>query len=114
MADISQHAGDPAVVFMVSAGLVYEIVAAACSSPQTAEINASTRSTTLMKWVTLGLGQAAFFVAIAIFLAEGNKRKMAAIAGGSLAGGIMWMSYNHANKSGLQSAAPGTEDWAGF
>lgn len=110
MADISTTAGgDPAVVFMVSAGLVYEIVAAACSSPQTTEINAESRSDTLMKWVKLGLGQAALFVMIAVFLAKGEKRKLAALMGGGLAGGIMWLSYIHAKQAGLDSGEPGTE-----
>lgn len=110
MADVSQQA-DPAVIFMVSAGLVYEIVAAACSSPQTTEINAKSRSDTLVKWVELGLAQAAFFVAIAICLATGPKRKMAAFTGGALAGAILGISYWHANKSGLESGAPGTESY---
>jgi hypothetical protein len=110
MTDISQTSGgDPAVVFMVSAGLVYEIVAAACSSPQTAEINAHSRSDTLMKWVKLGLAQAALFVFIAIMLANGNKRKLAALMGGLLAGGLMGVSYVHANASGLATFEPGTE-----
>lgn len=109
MADSSLLGGDSAVVFMVSAGLVYEIVAAACSSPQTAELNAHARSDTLMKWVALGLGQAAFFVIIAMYLAKDHK--MAALAGGGMAGAILWASYMHANASGLRSAAPGTEDY---
>ena len=53
------------VPFLVSAGIVYEIIAAACSSPQTTEINASTRADTLMKWVHIGLVQAGLFVVIA-------------------------------------------------
>jgi hypothetical protein len=109
MADMSLTGSDPAVVFMVSAGLVYEVVAAACSSPQTAEINADTRSDTLMKWVKIGLAQAALFVAIAVLLADGNKRKLAAFGGGMLAGTIMAVCYIHARAAGLRSDDPGTE-----
>lgn len=93
---------------MVSAGLVYEIIAAACSSPQTAEINAAKRSATLMKWVKIGLLQSALFVAIA---AGPLKGKGPAIAGGALAAGLMWASYAYANKSGLASGQPGTEQY---
>ena len=108
MADVSQGT-DPVVVFMVTAGLVYEIVAAACSSPQTTEINAKSRSDTLVKWVGLGLAQAALFVGIAIVIAQGPSRKMAAFTGGALAGVILGISYWHANKSGLECDEPGTE-----
>lgn len=97
---------DKAVPFMVSAGLVYEIIAAACSSPQTTEINADTRADTLMKWVKIGMIQATVFVGIAALMSETS---WAPIAGGALAGGMMWLSYDHARKAGLASTAPGTE-----
>lgn len=99
-----------AVPFMVAAGLVYEIIAAACSSPQTAEINANSRSETLMKWVKIGMAQAAVFVAIASILSETS---WAPIFGGTLAGTMMGLSYVHANAAGLASAEPGTEDTNG-
>jgi hypothetical protein len=99
--------GDAAVKFMVSAGLVFEIVAAACSSPQTAEINADKRSATLMKWVRIGLGIAAVFVGIAA--AWLDKEHWPTLLGGALAGAIMGVLYVYANRSGLRSAAPGTE-----
>ena len=108
MADFaSPGANSDGIAFLVSAGIVYEIIAAACSSPQTTEINASTRSATLMKWVKLGLYQAAAFVAVAA--AWDRKHRTAILAGGILAGGLMWMQYDHANKAGLASAEPGTE-----
>ena len=95
-----------AVTFMVAAGLVYEIIAACCSSPQTAEINAATREETLMKWVKVGLVQAAFFVAIAVYL---DKKRWPALMGGTLAGAVMWVSYEHARDSGLRNGGPSTE-----
>jgi hypothetical protein len=98
------------VRFMVAAGIVYEIVAAACSSPQTTEINASARSDTLMKWVYLGLGQAAVFIVIAAAIEPDGAVPI--VAGGTLAGAIMYASYIHANKAGLASGAPGTEDYS--
>jgi hypothetical protein len=95
------------VPFMVGAGLVYEIIAAACSSPQTAEINASTRSATLMKWVHIGLVQSAGFIIVAAYI--DRKNAPAIIAGGVSAAVIMYGSYMHANAAGMASSEPGTE-----
>lgn len=110
MADIAAVGGGGgwAIEFMVSAGLVYEIIAAACSSPQTTEINAGARSGTLMKWVIIGMGQAAVFVLIAAIM---SKDKWPALVGGGLAGAVMWASYAHANASGLKNGGPGTESY---
>ena len=106
MADLTSIGADDAVTFMVSAGLVYEIIAAACSSPQTAEINASKRSATLMKWVKIGLAQSALFVVIAATYLKGG---WPAVWGGVLAGALMAWSYIYANKSGLAAGGPSTE-----
>ena len=95
------------VPFLVSAGIVYEIIAAACSSPQTTEINADTRADTLMKWVYVGLAEAAVFVVIAA--AVDNKHAPAIVWGGALAAGFMWASYAHAKAAGLASSEPSTE-----
>lgn len=108
MADMSLIQGDNAVTFMVAAGLVYEIVAAACSSPQTTEINASARADTLMKWVIIGLGQAAVFVIIAVFM---DEARWPALLGGLMAGGFMWASYAHAKSAGLANGGPMTETY---
>lgn len=108
------------IAFLVSAGIVYEIIAAACSSPQTTEINASTRSETLMKWVHIGIAQAAIFIAAAAYFDEAHRR--AIIAGGGLAAVLMYGQYVHAKHAGLANGGPGTEDtsdgsgngWAGI
>jgi hypothetical protein len=100
--------GGAAIAFGVSAGLVYEIIAAACSSPQTTEINAAARSDTLMKWVYLGLGQAALFVSIAAMMSD---HPGAWIAGGGLAAGLMLAQYQHANRAGLANGGPTTETY---
>lgn len=97
------------VAFLVSAGIVYEIIAAACSSPQTTEINAKSRSDTLMKWVHLGVGQAALFVALAALIDEQHRAEI--ITGGGLAMVLMYLQYVHANASGLKSSKPGTESY---
>lgn len=95
------------VAFIVSAGVVYEIIAAACSSPQTTEINAATRADTLMKWVNLGLLQAAGFVLIAALITA--RHRWAILSGGAVAAGLMWAQYAHAKRAGLRSPGPGTE-----
>lgn len=95
------------VPFLVSAGIVYEIIAAACSSPQTTEINADTRADTLMKWVHIGLAQSAVFITIAAVV--DRRHAPAIIWGGGLAAGIMYASYAHAKAAGLGDGKPGTE-----
>lgn len=108
MADLSNAiSGDNGVAFLVSAGLVYEAIAAACSSPQTMEINASARASTLMKWVNLGVAQAALFVIIAAWVDA--KHRTAILAGGGIAGVLMYGQYLHARKCGLENGGPGTE-----
>jgi hypothetical protein len=109
MADMSTAAANNAggIAFLVSAGIVYEIIAAACSSPQTTEINASSRAHTLMKWVHIGIGQAVVFVVIAALLDP--KHAMHIIGGGALAAGLMFAQYRHAKQAGLRSSLPGTE-----
>ena len=108
MADFaSPGANSDGIAFLVSAGIVYEIIAAACSSPQTTEINASTRADTLRKWVHIGLVQAAAFVIVAAWWDK--KHRNAILAGGGTAAALMYVQYDHAKKSGLASAGPGTE-----
>lgn len=108
MADLAVMKSDDALTFMVSAGLVYEVIAAACSSPQTTEINAGKRSETLMKWVWIGVGQAALFVLIAAYI---SNRPWPAIAGGGTAIILMVGQYIHAKNAGLASMLDGTEDY---
>ena len=107
-ASMSEVGGD-GTAFLVSAGIVYEIIAAACSSPQTTEINAGKRAPTLMKWVHIGIAQAALFVAIAAVIDA--RHRAAIISGGAAAGALMYIQYVHARRAGLQSSDEGTEDY---
>ena len=110
MADVAAAmTGENGVAFLVSAGLVYEAIAAACSSPQTMEINAKSRAGTLMKWVHLGVGQAALFVLIAAYVDK--RHRTAILAGGGLAAALMYWQYVHAKSAGLASCEPGTESY---
>lgn len=99
------------IALLVSAGVVYEIIAAACSSPQTTEINASSRADTLMKWVYLGLGQAALFVGLAAWFDRSHAKPI--LLGGALAAGLLMVQYTHAKQAGLKNKnLPGTETTA--
>ena len=100
-------AGNGGVAFLVSAGIVFEIIAFACSSPQTAEINIKTRGDTLMKWVHLGEGLGAVFVVIAAVIDK--KHRAAIFSGGAFAIASSEVFYRHAKQSGLEKPGPGTE-----
>lgn len=108
MADFAAIGSKDDVTFMVSAGLVFEIIAAFCSSPQTAELNAHARAGTLMKWVGLGLGASALFVLIAAVKFKGGAP---AVCGGALAGALLGAAYVYAKNSGLRNGGPGTESY---
>lgn len=97
------------LAFLIAAGIVYEIIAACCSSPQTAEINAKTRAGTLMKWVHVGVIQAGVFVLIAAICDPENRT--AIISGGTLAAGVLYFQYDHAMRAGLASSEAGTETY---
>src|SRR5271168_491114 len=95
------------IAFLVSAGIVAEIVAKACSSPQTTELNADKRAPTLMKWVNIGMIEAAAFVAVAAYL--DRRHRIPIILGGVAEGVITYAEYLHGKSAGLASNAPGTE-----
>lgn len=97
------------VAFLVSAGVMYEIIAAACSSPQTTELNAAARSETLMKWVKLGVAQGILFVVIAAYYQR--KDATAILVGGFLAAILLYAQYMHAKEAGLESDLPPTESY---
>lgn len=99
------------IAFLVSAGIVYEIIAAACSSPQTTEINAEARADTLMKWVHIGIGQAAIFIAAAAIFDPAHRGPI--LAGGVTAGVLMYGQYIHAKAAGLANGGPSTERYWG-
>jgi hypothetical protein len=99
-----------AAVIGISAAVVYDVISATNSSPQTTEINAASRAPTLMKWVNIGLAQGALFVII-MTLAEPPGKKWRPIVGGGLAGVLLYAQYVHAKNAGLKSNAPPTEQY---
>jgi hypothetical protein len=108
----SNGTGTPAVTMAVYAALTYDIISATNSSPQTTEINAASRADTLMKWVVIGLIQAAVFGGLGIALEVRSGRPFWPPAlGAGLAGGLLWGQCVHAKNAGLSSDLPGTEDY---
>lgn len=109
MATELQRAEPTGIAFLVSAGIVYEIIAASCSSPQTAEINAGKRAGTLMKWVHIGVAQSIAFIAAAAYFDP--KNRTAIVTGGAVAAAVMYAQYWHAMEAGLANGGEGTENY---
>jgi hypothetical protein len=99
---------DAAVTFTVTGTLMYGAIAASCSSPQTTELNAGKRATTLMKWVHIGIAQGLLLTAVTAYLSD---EPWAAIAGGVGVAALMYAQYWHARDAGLKSSAGGTESY---
>lgn len=106
--DIGGNGSGDAVKVAVYAALMYDIISATNSSPQTTEINAAARAPTLMKWVHVGLAQGVIFVGIGVVL---DKKRWPPLVGGGLAAILLYGQYIHAMQSGLKSDEPGTEDY---
>lgn len=100
--------GNTAIAVAVYAELVYTVISASCSSPQTTEINASARADTLMKWVNIGVAQGAAFGILGAFL---DKRRWPPLLGAGIAVALLYTQYRHALACGLRSTAPGTEQY---
>lgn len=98
------------VAFIVSFGVVAEIVAMCCSSPQTAELNIRERAETLMKWVHIGQALSAALIVAAA--AIDRKHRVAILAGGIAAMVTVEALYAHAKQAGLAAPdQPGTEHY---
>jgi arginine exporter protein ArgO len=99
------------VAFLIGVTAMSDIIAKACSSPQTAELNADKRAETLMKWVTVGMLEGTLVIGIAA--AIDKKHAYAIIAGGAIEAAITFFEYQHAKSSGLANPdLPGTEDYS--
>lgn len=104
---ISLGNGNNGVAFVVAAGVVWECIAFACSSPQTAELNIQTRGDTLMKWVHLGQGLSALTITIGAIVEP--RTRVAIIVGGIFAMSSAELFYQYAKQSGLAKPGPMTE-----
>jgi hypothetical protein len=101
-------AGTRMLTVAVSAEMIYQLVGANMSSPQTAELNAEARAPTIAKWVNLTNAEA---VAWIVFLCALDESLWPALGGG-LAGVGMWLKYRYAIASGLRNGAPATENYS--
>jgi hypothetical protein len=106
--DIVNGNGGAAVKVAVYAALMYDVISATNSSPQTTEINAQKRADTLMKWVHLGIAQGVLFVGIGVLL---DKQRWPPALGGGLAAVLLYAQYVHAKQSGLAKPGPSTEEY---
>lgn len=100
--------GGSAVKVAVYAALMYDIISATNSSPQTTEINAQKRASTLMKWVHLGLLQGVLFVGIGMYL---DDERWPPLLGGGLAAFLLYLQYQYALQQGTQNPGPSTESY---
>jgi hypothetical protein len=106
---------NPALVMAVYAALTYDIISATNSSPQTTEINASVRAETLMKWVNLGLLQAALFAGLGIIIeVKRGNAFWPPLLGSGLAGGLLFWQYEHAKRCGIEKGGPPSEVYGGY
>lgn len=89
---------------------VKDIYSADNSSPQTTEINARHRVSTLMKWVNIAAVESLSIVLILAAAApRGHKRWP--FMGGILALVVTYAQYLYAKACGVQSDEPPTEDF---
>jgi hypothetical protein len=106
-------AGD-GVAFLVSYGIVAEIIAKACSSPQTVHLNAGKRADTLMLWVNIGVAESVIVIAIAAWVdskVPGENHTAAILWGGALAIMATYAEYWYAKTRGLSEGGPTTETY---
>ena len=103
------NSGGDGVALLVSYGLIAEVIAKACSSPQTAELNAEKRAPTLMKWVNIGTTEGIAVVLLAAYFDKKHRR--AILLGGGLGASVTYLQYVYAKQSGLNNPGPPTEDW---
>jgi hypothetical protein len=91
----------------IAAEMIYQLVGANLSSPQSNELNAAARAPTLRKWVNLTNAEAAGWV---VFLCVLDDSLWPALGGG-LAGVGMMLKYRHAIRSGLAEGGQPTEHY---
>jgi hypothetical protein len=97
-----------AILIGVWATFALDVYSSLNSSPQTTEINAQARASTLMKWVLIG-DAVAVGGGLAGSAVSGSWLPLAA-AGGVAVG--MHLLYAHAKKSGLEKPGKPTEDYS--
>lgn len=91
----------------VAAEMVYQLIGANLSSPQSNQLNAGARAPTLQKWVNLTNIEAVAWIAFLAYL----DQSWWPVLGGTLALGSMALKYKNAIETGLAERLPPTEDY---
>lgn len=105
--DVSSNSNGMA--FVLATAAVWECIAFACSSPQTAELNIQKREESLMYWVHAGQGLS--LITILIGAALNKKTRNSILFGGAFGMGSAEAFYLLAIKRGHEKPGPPTEDW---
>jgi hypothetical protein len=87
----------------IYAALVFDIFSSLCSSPQTTQLFASERASTLWPWVRMGAIVSVVFVGLGVWMQSRGENKRDAwgpLIGGMLALGLMFVLYSVALKKG--------------
>jgi hypothetical protein len=104
--------GSAALTMAVFAALTYDIISATNSSPQTTEINAAKRAPTLMKWVNIGLAQAAMFGLLGVVLEmKAGRSGFPPLLGTGLAMALLYGQYVHARNRGVANGGAPSETY---
>jgi hypothetical protein len=90
------------IAFLAACDAAYNAYGATNSSPQTTQLFAGERETTLMKWVWMGGAQA---IGLTVF-ASWISRSLWPLIGGAAVTAIMHSMYRHAVKCGKKQAPP--------
>jgi hypothetical protein len=86
-----------------------DIFSKGTSSPQTTEINAKTRASTLMKWVNISAVESAGLIFVLTAAAPPGHKRWPLI-GGSTSLAVTYAEDIYAKQCGLASMEPGTEE----
>jgi hypothetical protein len=89
----------------IYAALIFDIFSSLCSSPQTTQLFASDRASTLWHWVKVGVAVSVAFIALGVYVAIRDKTTdkwawIGPLVGGVLALGLMWLMYSQALEAG--------------
>lgn len=106
---VARNETDAALLGIAFLG-VKDIYSADNSSPQTTEINARHRVSTLMKWVNIAAIES-MGVVLLLSAAAPRGHKRWPFLGGALALIVTYGQYLYAKSCGMQSSEPPTEDF---
>jgi uncharacterized membrane protein YkvI len=94
-----------AALIGIYAALIFDVFSSTNSSPQTTELFASERATSLWRWVKIGAIVSVAFIALAVYIEWRDKESdkntwLGPLIGGMIALVIMMVMYGYALKAG--------------